>query len=66
MDRDKRERINQLCTQAGMIMEDCSTVALMMVGNSNQELGDQIRRLQIDTAHLGVLIETARSLAVET
>ncbi|ODU28365.1 MAG: hypothetical protein ABS88_13235 [Sphingopyxis sp. SCN 67-31] len=66
MDQDKRDLVNQLCTQTGMIMEDCSTVALTIVGASNEEIGDRISRLQSDAERLGMLIKAAHSLAVST
>jgi len=56
--KDTHELIRQLCTQAGMIMEDASAEAILWDGNI-ETLNDLAARI----AEARALIEAARSLA---
>ena len=47
MDEDKRDLILQLATQAGMLMEDASVVALTMVSLGDAEIKQALERMEV-------------------
>lgn len=62
MDPDKRRLIDQLCTQAGMIMEDCSAAAIGSRENSENDLSQRLGKLAADAKKTTTLLDAARAL----
>ena len=62
MNNDKRELINQLCTQAGMIMEDYSAVALSIGSLGDRELKDRIDEILRAATRTKQLLDAVRAL----
>lgn len=65
MDRHSRDLTNQLCTQAGMIMEDISVLALAVGGLSDEELGERIAVINVSAERIDALAKAARVLLVK-
>lgn len=62
MDPDIRRLIDQLCTQAGMIMEDCSAIAISSRDINEQDLTDCFSKLAVDLRKTLILLDAAHSL----
>ncbi|MBL8651102.1 MAG: hypothetical protein JNL35_11965 [Sphingopyxis sp.] len=62
MDDDRRDLIVSLCTQAGMIMEDTSDLALTARGVTNEDLADRVDEIDIAIRRMGALIIAAIAL----
>lgn len=62
MDPDTRRLIDELCTRAGMIMEDCSTVAVTTRRLDDTELVARLGALADDARNIGALVDAARCL----
>lgn len=62
MDQDTRRLIDELCTRAGMIMEDCSTVAVTTRHLDDNELVAKLGALADDARNVGTLVDAARCL----
>ena len=63
MDQDTRSLIDQLCTQAGMIMEDCSPAFLSTRGIGDEEIARVLQRLAGDVAKIRDLVSAAIALS---
>lgn len=62
MDEDKFDLVRQLCTRAGMIMEDGSTIAILVGGKTPDELRVIVAELDIMMNQVGALITAAKAL----
>ena len=62
IDQDTRRLIDEICTHAGMIMEDCSTVAVTTRRLDYAELVDKLGALADDIRNVEVLVDAARCL----
>lgn len=63
MHNDRRDLIIQLCTWAGMEMEDAVTNALTTGGLEDKDLVQAINRLDVSSAKIATLIAAAKTLA---
>lgn len=63
MDRDTHDLIIQLCTRAGMIMEDASAVTLTVGSIPQVDLGKQLDNLSEAIERCSSLLKSARSLS---
>ncbi|MEM7701516.1 MAG: hypothetical protein AAF251_06220 [Pseudomonadota bacterium] len=63
MHKDQRDLIIQLCTQAGMEMEDAVTSALTMGSLDAEDFVQGINRLEGRAATVAALISAAKALA---
>ncbi|MGH6650889.1 MAG: hypothetical protein ACREB7_07110 [Sphingopyxis sp.] len=63
MDRDTRDLIDQLCTQAGMIMEDCSTAFLTTRRIDDEEIPRLLQDLAGEAAKVRDLVNAAIALS---
>lgn len=63
MDRDTRDLINQLCTQAGMIIEDCSTALLTIRRIDDEEIPWLLQDLAGEAAKVRDLVNAAIALS---
>lgn len=63
MDRDTRDLIDQLCTQAGMIMEDCSTALLTTRRIDDEEIPRLLQNLAGEAAKVRDLVNAAIALS---
>ena len=59
MDRDTRALIDQLCAQAGTIMEDRSLAFLSTRGIGDEEIPRLLQRLASDIAEMRDLVNAA-------
>ena len=62
MDDIRTELIVSLCTQAGMIMEDASLLAVTMPAQASAGIGEALTRLQADVSAMTSLIAAAQTL----
>lgn len=63
MDRDTRDLIDQLCTQAGMIMEGCSTALLTTRRIDDEEIPRLLQDLAGEAAKVRDLVNAAIALS---
>jgi hypothetical protein len=63
MDRDTRNLIDQLCTQAGMIMEDCSAAFLTTQAIDDEEIPRLLQDLAGEAAKVRDLVNAAIALS---
>lgn len=63
MDRETRELVDQLCTQAGMIMEDCSAAFLTTRGIDDGEIPRLLQNLAGEAAKVRDLVNAAIALS---
>ena len=63
MDQDTAELITQLCTRAGMIMEDASAMALTIGSAPHQDWATIIDRLNREAVSIVSLLNAASQLA---
>ena len=63
MDDDTKDLIRLLCTRAGMIMEDASTVALVLPISDDAALKGALDSLRRSTSSMSTLIDAAFALA---
>jgi uncharacterized protein YaaQ len=66
MDDDTRELITQLCTQAGMIMEDTGPTALTIGSLRDDDLPAVLDKLEDQSLKITQLIEASKALAQPT
>ncbi len=64
MDAERIELVRQLCTQAGMIMEDASSRALLIEDLSDEGIRGTVTDLMVASARIKALVEAAAALAV--
>lgn len=62
MDDERAGLIVSLCAQAGMIMEDTSTLAVTLQGCPHDRIGETLRHLEAEVAATAALIAAARTL----
>jgi hypothetical protein len=62
MDEDTRELVQRLCTQAGMMMEDASLLAVTITARDEERAGTTLRRLTTDAACIEALLTAAARL----
>ena len=62
MDDDVADLIRQLCTRAGMIMEDASPIALGIRVRQPQDLFRALEELKKSAAQIVALIDAAKAL----
>lgn len=62
MDDDTRDLITQLCTRAGMTMEDTSVIALTIGTLPDDELLAALEKLSNASMTIGALVEAAHRL----
>lgn len=62
MDGARRDLIVQLATQAGMLMEDASVVAISLSTMPDADLAQKLGELDADVQIMALLLEAARSL----
>jgi hypothetical protein len=63
MDPDRVELIRQLCTQAGMIMEDASSSALLIADVTDEGIRSTVTDLMVASERIKALVEAAAALA---
>ncbi len=63
MDEETRDLVRQLCTRAGMMMEDASLLAVTMPANADDAFGAALGRLTADAASIQRLLAAASDLA---
>ena len=63
MDQDTRELIDQLSTQAGMVMEDCSAAFLTPRGIDDEDIPRVLQELASDVAKIRDLVSAAIALS---
>lgn len=63
MDNDTRQLIDRLCTQAGMIVEDCSAAVLTTRGIDDEKIPRRLQRLAGDVAKIRDLVNAAIALS---
>lgn len=63
MDRDTRDLIDRLCTQAGMIMEDCSPAFLTTRGIDEGEIPRLLQDLAGEAVKVRDLVNGAIALS---
>jgi len=62
LDADTLDLINQLCTRAGMLMEDAAPLAVHQTGSA-PDLETKLLQLQASVTSMASLIAAARALA---
>jgi hypothetical protein len=62
MDADTEDLIAQLCTRAGILMEDASVMALMIRGLDVAERPARLKKLSAAIATMASLVEAAEAL----
>lgn len=63
MDNDQRRRVDLICTQIGMLMEDASVLALTTRGLAEAELVERVEALSSAVARMrGHLDDVRRNL----
>jgi hypothetical protein len=65
MDRETAKLISQLCTKAGMIMEDYSALALSLRPQTSSDLRRDLDELAAAADRMAALINAANTLARE-
>ncbi len=63
MDDDTTDLVRQLCTRAGMIMEDASAVAILVGGKTPIELRSIIAELQTLAEQVNAVLAAAKAMA---
>jgi len=63
MHKDQRELIIQLCTKAGMVMENAVTSALTLGSFDDHKLVQTLDELEAQSSKIAKLIAAARALA---
>ncbi len=62
MDDDTADLVRQLCTRAGMIMEDASTIAILVGGKSPSELRYIVDELEIQSGRVVSIVAATSAL----
>lgn len=62
MGKDKRNLIDQLCTQAGMIMEDSSAAAISSRDVEEYDLTEYLNQIAANASKILALIAAAQAL----
>ena len=62
MDDDAIALVRQLCTRAGMIMEDASAPAILSGSLNTAALGSVLRQTRADLTRALMLIDAARAM----
>lgn len=62
MDNDTAEMIRQLCTRAGMIMEDYSAFALSLRPDLASDLGEKLDELSAAIGRAATFVSAAKAL----
>lgn len=60
MDDETADLVRQLCTRAGMIMEDATTVVIFVGGKTPAELRSTVGELQILSDRVAAILAAAR------
>ena len=62
MDQDTRDLIRQLCTRAGMIMEDASMLAVTLPAKDDPAMIKAVQQLANNAADIASLIDASAAL----